>query len=112
MKNTFKQLMLITATCLTLGMAGFAFAQDDTNNPVGQESTGQYVDNSALTLKVKAKLMADDQIKSLPITVNSYKGIVQLSGFVDDNQQIKEAIKVAKSVEGVQQVKSCLLIKH
>lgn len=114
--KSFKQLLLIATACVSLGSAGFALAQDDTttanNNPVGQETTGQYVDSSALTVKVKAKLMADDTVKSLPITVNSYKGVVQLAGFVDDQQQIKQAIKVAKTVEGVKQVKDCLLIKH
>ena len=113
MKSSFKQLILITAACLSLGTTGFALAQDDsnTNNPLGQETAGQYVDNSALTLKVKAKLMADDTVKSLPITVNSYKGIVQLCGFVDDMAQVREAAKVARSVEGVKQVKNCLMAK-
>lgn len=115
--KSVKKLMLIAAACLSLSTAGFAFAEDNNNtsnanNPVGQETAGQYVDNSALTLKVKAKLMADDTVKSLPITVNSYKGIVQLAGFVDDQQQIKEAIRVAKTADGVKQVKDCLIVKH
>ena len=115
-----KQLLLIAAACASLGASGFAIAQDDntattttaTTSVAGQETTGQYVDNSALTVKVKAKLMADDVVKSLPITVTSYKGVVQLAGFVDDQQQIKQAIKVAKTVDGVKQVKDCLIVKH
>src|SRR5688572_15560842 len=115
MQHAFKRLMLTTVACLSLGLTGFAFAQQDdnnTNNPPGQETTGQYASSSALTVKVKAKLMADDTVKSLPITVNSYKGVVQLAGFVDDEQQIRQAIKVAKSVDGVKQVRNCLIVKH
>ena len=116
MRSSFKQLMLITAACLSLGTAGLAHAQDDVtnsnNNIPGQETASQYVDNSALTVKVKAKLMADDIVKALQINVNSYKGIVQLCGFVDNEQQVRQAVKIAKGVVGVKQVKNCLIVKH
>jgi hyperosmotically inducible protein len=77
-----------------------------------QESTGQYFDSSAVTLKVKSALLADDQIKSLPITVNTYKNSVQLSGFVDTAAQKARALSVAQHVEGVKMVKDSLIIKH
>jgi hyperosmotically inducible protein len=75
------------------------------------ESTGQYIDNSAITLKVKTKLLADDQVKSLPISVESYKGKVELSGFVNNEKQRTRAVAVAKSVPGVVSVKDGLVVK-
>jgi hyperosmotically inducible protein len=111
MKNLLKQVALVAAACVTLGIANIAIAQDDSNTP-GQESAGQYLASSGLTAKVKAKLMADSEVKSLDISVASYKSTVQLCGFVDDRTQIKRAVDLAKSVEGVKEVKNCLAIKH
>lgn len=76
-----------------------------------EESTGQYIDGSVLTTKVKAKLLADDYVKGLPITVKTYKNVVQLSGFVDNEIQKRRAIAIARNVEGVIDVKDSLIIK-
>lgn len=76
-----------------------------------RESTGQYVDSSAVTLKVKSALLADNEIKSLPITVKTYKGVVQLSGFVDNVKQKARAVIITKHVEGVKRVDDSLVIK-
>jgi len=75
------------------------------------ESSGQYIDNSALTLKIKTKLLADKSIKSFPITVNSYKNTVQLSGFVNTQYQKEKAAAIAYSVKGVASVQNDLIIK-
>lgn len=75
------------------------------------ESTGQYVDSSAITVKVKSRLAADKYVRSLPITVKTYKNVVQLSGFVDDTNQELRAVKIAQNVEGVVEVKDSLIIK-
>jgi osmotically-inducible protein OsmY len=75
------------------------------------ESTGQMVDSSAITMKVKAKLLADKHVKSLPITVNTYKDVVQLSGFVNNRGQAKRAVYIAEHVEGVKTVKDDLVVK-
>lgn len=75
------------------------------------ESTGQYIDSSALTLKVKTKLLEDKKVKSLPITVNTYDNVVQLSGFVDTQYQKDRAERIARSVEGVTSVKDNLVVK-
>lgn len=75
------------------------------------ESSGQYIDNSALTLKIKTKLLADKSIKSFPITVNSYKNTVQLSGFVNTQYQKEKAAAIAYSVKGVNSVQNDLIIK-
>lgn len=76
------------------------------------ESTGQLVDSSTITMKVKAKLLADKHVKSLPITVNTYKNEVQLSGYVNNRKQEALAVSLAREVEGVESVKDDLVVKH
>jgi osmotically-inducible protein OsmY len=76
-----------------------------------QESTGEYVDDSVITTKVKALLAADDFLKSFQISVETYKGIVQLSGFVNSRQSIDKAGQIARSVKGVTSVKNDLIVK-
>jgi osmotically-inducible protein OsmY len=76
-----------------------------------QESTGQYIDDSAITTKVKAEIFNDPMLKVLQINVESFKGVVQLSGFVDSAQASTKAVEVARSVEGVKSVKNSLIVK-
>lgn len=76
-----------------------------------RESTGQYIDNSVITSKVKAAIFDEPTLKSLQINVESFKGEVQLSGFVDSAQSVKKAGEVARSVEGVVSVKNDLVVK-
>jgi len=76
-----------------------------------QEGTGEYVDNSVITTKVKSLLAADDFLKSFEIGVETYKGIVQLSGFVDSQRAVDKAGQIARSVEGVKSVKNNLRVK-
>jgi osmotically-inducible protein OsmY len=75
------------------------------------ESTGQYIDDSVITSKVKSSLVNDSGLSAFEINVETYKGVVQLSGFVDTQQHIDEAITVAKSVEGVRSVKNDMHLK-
>ena len=76
-----------------------------------RESTGEYVDDSVITSKVKAEIYNDPTLKVLQINVESFKGVVQLSGFVDSSQAATRAVEVAKSVKGVQSVKNSLVVK-
>jgi osmotically-inducible protein OsmY len=76
-----------------------------------QESTGQFIDSSAVTLKIKSSLMADESVKSLAISVKTYKGVVQLSGFVDNPEQKQRAIDIARNVQGVKSVVDALVVK-
>jgi osmotically-inducible protein OsmY len=76
-----------------------------------QESTGEYVDDSVITTKVKSLLAADDFLKSFQIGVETYKGTVQLSGFVNSQKAVDKAIQIARSVKGVQSVKNDLIVK-
>jgi len=76
-----------------------------------KESTGEYVDDSVITTKVKSLLAEDDFLKSFQIGVETYKGIVQLSGFVNSRQAVDKAGQIASSVKGVQSVKNDLIVK-
>jgi osmotically-inducible protein OsmY len=75
------------------------------------ESTGEYVDDSAITAKVKAAILKDPALKTLQISVKTYKGVVQLSGFVDSKDMVDRAGKVAGQVSGVREVKNDLNVK-
>jgi hyperosmotically inducible protein len=75
------------------------------------ESTGQYIDDSTITTKVKAKLAEDDLLKSFSINVETYKSVVQLSGFVNSQQTVDKAGRIASSVEGVKSVRNNLVVK-
>ena len=76
-----------------------------------QESTGQYVDDSVITSKVKTLLANDDFLKSFQISVETFKGTVQLSGFVNSQQAVDKAGQIARSVQGVKSVKNNLSVK-
>jgi len=75
------------------------------------ESTGQYVDDSVITSKVKTQLANDDFLKSFQISVETYKGVVQLSGFVDSQTAVDRAGQIARGVGGVKSVKNNLSVK-
>lgn len=74
-------------------------------------STGEYVDDSVITTKVKAQLAADDFLNSFQISVETYKGTVQLSGFVDSQAAADKAAQIARGVGGVTSVKNDLIVK-
>ena len=75
------------------------------------DSTGQYVDDTVITTKVKAALLGDDAVKSFAVSVETVKGVVQLSGFVDTSAQKSAAGHDATTVPGVKDVKNNLIVK-
>jgi osmotically-inducible protein OsmY len=75
------------------------------------ESTGEYVDDSVITTKVKTAIFEDATLKMLQINVKTYQGTVQLSGFVDSAQSVTKAGEVARSVNNVTSVKNDLIVK-
>ena len=75
-----------------------------------QESAGEVIDDSALTSRVKIALIDDSVTKAGQINVETYRGVVQLGGFVDNTQQKAQATKVARSISGVKEVRNDLLI--
>ena len=76
-----------------------------------QSGTGEYIDDSVITTKVKSQLASDDFLKSFQISVESRKGIVQLSGFVDSQKAVNKAGQITRNVEGVKSVKNDLIVK-
>jgi osmotically-inducible protein OsmY len=92
--------------CVALLSASYGCASTQSH-----ESTGQYVDNSVVTSKVKAAIFNEPTLKTLQINVKTYKGQAQLSGFVDSPQSIVKAGEIARGVAGVESVQNDLLVK-
>lgn len=72
----------------------------------------KYIDDALITAKVKALILKDEGVKGLGVNVETHKGMVQLAGWVNTPEQIIEAEKIARSVEGVKGVKNALLVKR
>jgi osmotically-inducible protein OsmY len=76
-----------------------------------KRSSGEYIDDTSITTKVKSALLAEKDVKSFDISVETFNRTVQLSGFVNSQWQIDKAVSVAKGVNGVENVKNNLIIK-
>lgn len=76
-----------------------------------QASTGEYIDDTVLTAKVKAAVFDEPSLKSSEINVETFKGTVQLSGFVNSQADINKAVEVARRVDGVKSVKNDMRVK-
>jgi len=76
-----------------------------------QESTGEYIDDSVITTRVKAAVFEEPTLKSAEINVETYKGVVQLSGFVNSAADINKAVEIARGIKGVVSVKNDMRLK-
>jgi osmotically-inducible protein OsmY len=76
-----------------------------------QEGTGEYLDDTVITTKVKSAVLGEPSLKSAEINVETFKGVVQLSGFVSSRADINKAVEVARSVNGVKSVKNDMRLK-
>jgi osmotically-inducible protein OsmY len=76
-----------------------------------QEGTGEYVDDTVITSKVKAAILNEPTLSSAEINVETFKGVVQLSGFVGSRADISKAAAVARGVGGVMSVKNDIRLK-
>jgi len=76
-----------------------------------QESTGEYFDDSFITTKVKTAIVQESTLKSSEINVETFKGTVQLSGFVSSTTAANKAVEVTRAVKGVKAVKNDMRIK-
>ncbi|MDP1609436.1 MAG: BON domain-containing protein [Sulfuritalea sp.] len=76
-----------------------------------QEGTGEYIDDSVITTKVKAAVFNEPTLKSAEINVETFKGVVQLSGFVGSQSAVNKAAELARGVAGVRSVKNDMRIK-
>lgn len=103
MKN-FKRISTFFAVVLLAGMVGCATSSKS-------ESAGEYVDDSVITTKTKAAIFNEPTLKSSEITVVTYKGAVQLSGFVSSQTDINKAVSLTREVKGVNSVKNDMRLK-
>lgn len=104
MKQCNKYLSAVFLAVTLLSAAGCASTSR-------QEGTGEYIDDSYITTKVKAAILADSSLKVAQINVETYKGVVQLSGFVNTQDAVNRAGEVARGVTGVKSVKNDIRIK-
>jgi len=102
-----KALKLIVA----IGMAFALITSVGCASTSKKEGTGEYMDDSVITTKVKAAIFNEPTLKSAEINVETFKGVVQLSGFVNSQEDINKAIAVAGRVGGVKSVKNDMRLK-
>jgi osmotically-inducible protein OsmY len=76
-----------------------------------RESTGEYIDDSVITTKVKDAIFDETSLKVFQISVETYKGIVQLSGFVNSEQAVDKVGEIVRGVKGVKSIKNNLVVK-
>jgi hyperosmotically inducible protein len=76
-----------------------------------QESTGEYFDDTWITTRVKAAIFNEPTLKSAEINVETFKGDVQLSGFVNSNEDIRKAVEITRQIKGVRSVKNDMRLK-
>jgi osmotically-inducible protein OsmY len=79
--------------------------------PPGRSGPGEVIDDSLITTKVKAALAADPMVKAREVHVETYKGVVQLSGFVESPEAVRKAVELARGVSGVKNVKNDMVVK-
>ena len=103
---TKRNRMLGFLVCIVLVTAFLGCASTPT-----REGTGEFVDDSAITAKVKAAILNEPSLKVFQINVETFKGEVQLSGFVDSARSVSKAGEVARGVKGVKSVKNSLIVK-
>ena len=106
MKMKRKMRLSLLASVLGASLALGGCASTDT-----QRGTGETIDDAALTAKVKAALIDNDIVEAGEVNVNTYRGVVQLSGFVDSNEEKTQATQAAKSVDGVKEVRNDLKVQ-
>lgn len=104
MKQLINRIFVFLAAVAIIAMVGCASTSK-------QESTGQYFDDSAITAKVKAAIFNDPSLKSTEINIETFKGVVQMSGFVSSQASIDKAIEVARGVGGVSSIKNDMRLK-
>lgn len=102
-----KQLKHLSAIFLAVVMMAIAGCASTSQ----QASTGEYLDDTVITARVKAAIVDDPELKATEINVETYKGVVQLSGFVSSQSDIGHAVDVAKKVDGVKSVKNDMRLK-
>ena len=102
--NAFSRISVLVAAVALTSLAGCASSQK-------HESTGQYLDDTSITTRVKTAIFNEPTLKSAEINVETFKGRVQLSGFVNSRKDIDRAVTVAQAVSGVTTVANDMRVK-
>jgi len=102
--------LVIPVFVAAIGVSPAVLAQG-TNPNETLSNTRQYIDDTAITTKIKAALVADSQVKATQVSVETKDGVVQLSGTVDSKKAESEALRVANQVDGVKSVKDLLSVR-
>ena len=100
----FKNLTAVFIAVLFVSVVGCA-------GTAKQESTSEYVSDSWITTKVKAALVEDPLVKATEVNVETFKGVVQLSGFVSSDAAIRQAVRVTSGIQGVTSVRNDMRVK-
>jgi osmotically-inducible protein OsmY len=98
------RMMLLMVAVAVAGVAGCA-------GDATHRGTAQTVDDTTITAKVKGALLADSKVSGTDVQVETYRGVVQLSGFVDNAEQAQQAVTIARGVSGVREVKNDIRLK-
>ena len=98
-------------TCLSAGTLAIALLSAGCASTPYKESTGEYIDDSTITAKVKSKYATDPDVSAMQVKVETYKGVVQLSGFVNDKTASQKAEELAKNIRGVVRVENNIIVK-
>ena len=99
-----QRLVAVLAAFMVFVLAGCA--------PTGtREGTGEYIDDTIITSKIKAAFAADPTVKATEVKVETFKGTVQLSGFVESRESAQKAVQIARQVKGVTEVRNNTVIK-
>lgn len=108
--NSIKTSITVAALMALCG-GGLVSLQTGCAATATRESTGEFVDDSTITAKVKAAFLKDDTVKTFDVSVETFKGVVQLSGFVDTSTQKRRAGQIAAGITGVRDVKNNITVK-
>lgn len=100
----YKRFSTFFIAALMAGTLGCAATQT-------RQSTSEYVDDSWITTKVKSEIFSEPSLKVAQVNVETYQGVVQLSGFVDSNAAMAKAVEVARTVKGVKSVKNDMRLR-
>ena len=100
-----------TTLTSTVAIAAVLFALGGCAGSAKQESVGEFIDDAAITAKVKSAFVEDKEVSALNVKVETYKGVVQLSGFVGGARESWKAAQLARNVQGVKSVRNDLQVK-
>ena len=110
--TNFSKIAAATMTAAALALAGCASHREAPEQPAPSRSAGEFTSDAALTAKVKTAIASATGLgNAYDINVNSYRGVVQLNGFVDSQDKLQRAAQVARGVEGVRSVENNLRVK-